>query len=142
MEMIPTMGILTLTLLAFSVAGLGKIIIEYAKSNKILWHMAFTTGGMPSSHSATVSALTTSIFLHEGITSVFFISLFFSLVVMTDAIGVRLQTGMQGEALNKMMKRRKERYHFNERVGHTPTQVIAGATLGILMALSGALLLF
>lgn len=119
----------------FFVAGALKILIRYLVSDKVEFYMAFTTGGMPSSHSSTVGALATSILLYEGFTTTFVVSVFFALIVMIDAIGVRYETGKQGKVLNQLMKRHRIKGEkFNESVGHTPLQVLVGASLGILIA--------
>ena len=124
------LNIFIATSASFLVAGGLKILITYFRKEKIRFSMALSTGGMPSSHTAVVVALTTSIFMHEGFTTPFMVSLFFSLVVMSDAIGVRMETGKQAKALNKMLKTKE----FNEKSGHTPLQVLGGLIVGILMA--------
>lgn len=133
-ENIP-LNILISTGIAFFVAGGAKIIITYLTKEKIDFTLAFTTGGMPSSHGATVTALATSVFLHEGLSTAFVISLFFAVIVMVDAIGVRFETGRQGMVLNRLMKKHKvDEDTFNEHVGHTPLQVLVGALLGCFLA--------
>ncbi len=124
------LNILIATIASFFVAGAIKIIISYFKKEKVEFSMAFSTGGMPSSHTAVVSALTTSIFMHEGVSTLFIASLFFSLVIMSDAIGVRMQVGKQAKALNKLLKTSD----FNENSGHTPMQVLGGLIVGILFS--------
>jgi acid phosphatase family membrane protein YuiD len=126
------LNILIAACVGFFVAGALKILIHYLSTGKVEFYMAFTTGGMPSSHSSTVGALATSVLLIEGFTTTFVIALFFALIVMIDAIGVRYETGKQGRVLNKLMRRHHipgER--FNESVGHTPLQVLVGVSLGI-----------
>lgn len=100
-------------------------------------------GGMPSSHSATVSALATSIALECGLGSVeFAIAAMFAIVVMHDAMGVRRETGIQAKLLNDIisvfedMGREEISVHdkLKEFVGHTPLQVIMGSLLGIATA--------
>ena len=62
------------------------------------------SGGMPSSHTALVVGLCTSIGLKEGMqSSIFALCLVFSLVVMYDATGVRLHAGRQAEVLNQLI---------------------------------------
>lgn len=98
---------------------------------------------MPSSHSATVCALASASCYQYGAGSFeFAISLFFAIVVMYDAMGVRRETGIQAKLLNDMLKTfedmgRSELSTYDklkEFVGHTPLQVLAGAILGILIA--------
>lgn len=100
------------------------------------------SGGMPSSHSAFVCALTTSAAIHCGLSSPeFAITFVLSFIVMYDAMGVRRETGKQAELLNEIMDVFKNYEGFptaedklKELVGHTPLQVSAGAVLGIIMA--------
>lgn len=106
--------------------------------------LLFSTGGMPSSHTASVVALSTSAGLTYGLNSFAFAASFmFSMVVMIDATGVRRETGEQAKILNRMMKNLfdskkigdSEEWNRNlkELVGHTPVQVLAGATVGIII---------
>lgn len=100
-----------------------------------------TSGGMPSSHTALVLSLTTVIGSKRGLNSPeFAISAIFSVVVMYDATGVRRAAGRQAQVLNRIIDDlfhreglREER--LRELIGHTPVEVIAGALLGILVAL-------
>lgn len=102
------------------------------------------SGGMPSSHSAFVTSLSTAIGLKYGWDSgLFALSLCFALVVMYDAAGVRNAVGKQAVIINKMIedlqaKRNKEETNNNENrlkelVGHTPIEVLVGAILGIII---------
>ena len=99
------------------------------------------TGGMPSSHSAAVAALTTAVGLQEGFTTTIFgVTLYFSLIVMYDAAGLRRAAGRQATVLNRLIER-----HFQhpegdtqklmELLGHTPFEVFIGASLGVFSAL-------
>lgn len=100
-------------------------------------------GGMPSSHSATVTAVATTCALTYGLSSFQFgITVIVAFIVMHDAMGVRLETGKQSKILNEMIdfiesmgKDLPSEEKLKEFVGHTPMQVIAGATLGVLIAL-------
>lgn len=115
-------------------------------------HMYFTksfvaerlvgSGGMPSSHSATVCALTTATGMSYGLGSFeFAMAAIFAIVVMYDAIGVRRETGIQAKVLNEMMdifatmnKNITIEDKLKEFIGHSPFQVLMGAILGILLA--------
>lgn len=100
----------------------------------------FDTGGMPSSHSATVSCLAAVTGMYFGFHSIFFlIVLIFALITMFDAAGVRRNVGRQAKVLNKMLDELYEKGAFHEQrlkelLGHTPVEVFAGAFLGILLA--------
>ncbi|MBU0686453.1 MAG: divergent PAP2 family protein [Candidatus Margulisbacteria bacterium] len=100
----------------------------------------FEAGGMPSAHSATVSALTIAVGLVYGWDSpLFAISVVLALIVMYDATGVRREAGRQALLLNKMVE---EIYasdgdkikKLKELIGHTPLEVIVGATIGVVIA--------
>ena len=100
-----------------------------------------TTGGMPSSHSAGVMGLSTSVGLISGFNSIeFAIALGFACIVMYDAAGVRRAAGKQAACLNKIiMDVYKQDLveaggKLKELLGHTPMQVFAGAILGVIYA--------
>ncbi|MCD8223842.1 MAG: divergent PAP2 family protein [Clostridiales bacterium] len=121
-----------------------KTLIDFGLNKSFSPERLVGSGGMPSSHSATVCALTISAAFCEGVRSVAFaISFVFASVVMYDAIGVRQETGKQARLLNLIMeqdifKLDSEQFqaHLKEFVGHTPLQVLAGALLGILVTLA------
>ncbi|RAL42966.1 hypothetical protein DM860_009748 [Cuscuta australis] len=99
------------------------------------------SGGMPSSHSATVTALAVGVGLQEGFGgSLFATSLILACVVMYDATGVRLQAGRQAEVLNQIVYELPaehplaESRPLRELLGHTPPQVVAGGLLGVVTA--------
>jgi hypothetical protein len=102
--------------------------------------MIWRTGGMPSSHSATVCALATSAGIYEGVDSNFFVfCLFFAMVVLRDSVGVRRAAGLQAKALNNLGKQSAkltglEFHSVKEVQGHTTLEVLVGASLGILIA--------
>jgi len=98
------------------------------------------TGGMPSSHAASVAALSTSVGLQQGFSSLLFgVTLYFSLVVMYDAAGLRRAAGRQAAILNRLIeehfKNPEEGAHrLMELLGHTPLEVFVGAVLGVATA--------
>ena len=100
-------------------------------------------GGMPSSHSATVCALTTAVAMQYGAASFeFAMAAIFSLVVMYDAIGVRQEAGKQAKVINDMIelfthmgKDVDVEKQLKEFIGHTPLQVFCGGVLGIVTAI-------
>jgi len=99
------------------------------------------TGGMPSSHSASVAALSTAVGLQEGFTSALFgVTLYFSLIVMYDAAGLRRAAGRQAAVLNRLIEShfrdpQDDTNRLMELLGHTPFEVLIGAFLGVLSAL-------
>lgn len=99
------------------------------------------TGGMPSSHAASVAALSTSIGLTEGFRSTMFgVTLFFSLIVMYDAAGLRRAAGQHAAVLNRLIdehfRDQTETQRLMELLGHTPLEVLIGALLGVATALT------
>ena len=100
------------------------------------------SGGMPSSHSATVCALATATgMVYGGGSFEFAIAVILAIIVMHDAMGVRRETGIQAKVINEMLevftnmgKKMSPEEKLKEFVGHTPLQVLAGAILGILIA--------
>ncbi|MDR2794067.1 MAG: divergent PAP2 family protein [Treponema sp.] len=102
--------------------------------------LTWRTGGMPSSHSALVTSMTISTAFKEGLDSnIFIISLWFAMIVIRDAMGVRRASGIQGRALNFLGRNVAEKtgieYHpVKEIHGHTPLEVVVGGLLGIFIA--------
>ena len=134
--------ILWATIAAWFVAQFIKMIITLIKEKKFKpTLMLFSCGGMPSSHTSTVSALFTSSAIVHGLGSFeFAVSFIFAMVVVTDALGVRREAGKHAKILNKIMEElfsgnstRSERA-LKELVGHTPFQVAMGALVGICTA--------
>ena len=99
------------------------------------------TGGMPSSHSASVAALSTAVGLQEGFGSALFgVTLYFSLVVMYDAAGLRRAAGKHASVLNRLIEGhvrqpQDDSQRLMELLGHTPFEVLVGGLLGVLSAL-------
>jgi acid phosphatase family membrane protein YuiD len=108
--------------------------------------LTWSTGGMPSSHAAVVSAMTASVAFREGLGSnLLIVSLWMSLIVMRDAMGVRRSTGLQGHALNMLGRALAEKfgvdYHpVKEIHGHKPLEVVVGGLLGTVIAAAYAFL--
>ena len=116
------------------------------RTRELVEILAWRTGGMPSSHAALVCALSTSIAFTEGVTSNLFVfSVWFALVVLRDAMGVRRSAGLQARALNHLGKQAAEKlgieFHAVKEIqGHTPIEVVVGALLGIFIAAAFSLL--
>lgn len=126
------------------IAQILKTLIHMLFSKKFVAERLIGSGGMPSSHSATVCALATASCMQYGVESFeFAISLILALIVMYDAMGVRREAGIQAKLLNEMMETFAEMgkkglspdEKLKEFIGHTPLQVLAGAILGILIAI-------
>ena len=125
---------------AWFIAQILKIILTFYSSKKLDLARIIGSGGMPSSHTAFVMALSTAIGrLHGWDSSIFAVALCFSLVVMYDAAGVRRAAGNQAIVLNKIIEDLAHNkpitdQKLKELIGHTPKEVMAGAILGILIA--------
>jgi acid phosphatase family membrane protein YuiD len=108
--------------------------------------MVWRTGGMPSSHAAMVSSMTTALAFQEGLGSnLFVVSFFIALVVLRDAMGVRRASGIQAKVLNLLGRNAAEKlgidYHSVKEVnGHTPLEVVVGVLLGVFIAVAYAIL--
>jgi len=126
--------ILTILFAGFG-AQLLKIILLWFKHKKLSWHDLIVTGGMPSSHAAFVVSLATSIYLEEGTSTAFAISLVLAFIVLRDAFGVRRTVGEEGLLLHKIMRKIKLKTDAHFSLGHTPLQVIVGAVLGWVVAM-------
>ena len=129
-------------LLAWATAQLLKFFIYLAVNRTIDWKRLTGDGGMPSGHSATVTALAVTSGLEYGYDSpVFAVCVILAVIVMHDAMGVRRETGIQAKVINEMLevftnmgKKMSPEEKLKEFVGHTPLQVLAGGILGILIA--------
>lgn len=126
---------------AWFIAQVLKVALGFFREKKFNFRWFVGSGGMPSSHAAGVSSLTTSIGVTYGFDSALFaITLIFTLVVLFDAQGVRLATGKQANILNKMLddiywRKKLDEDKLKEFIGHTPVEVWAGTILGILVSL-------
>lgn len=136
--------LLWLALAASAIAQILKLLIDVIRHQKLNFRVLVETGGMPSSHSALVTALATGVGLEKGWESVeFTIAIIFAFIVMYDAAGVRQAAGKQARILNQIVQEFFEDNHelaqsrLKELLGHTPIQVIAGSMLGIAIAVFG-----
>ena len=130
--------------IAWFVAQVLKTIIHTFLTKDFSFERMYGSGGMPSSHSSTVTALATTAYLVHGAgSSEFAISAILAIIVMYDARGVRRETGIQAKVLNDLIDLLKDIHNelmsmndkLKEFVGHTPLQVAAGALLGFTIAL-------
>lgn len=115
--------------------------------SELLELMIWKTGGMPSSHSALVACLCTTIGFKNGINSdIFIFSFVFFLVVIRDAFGVRRSSGNQAHKINELGKELENRsliskyLSLKEVDGHTPMEVICGCLLGFFVGMAFSLL--
>ncbi|XP_042040139.1 uncharacterized membrane protein YuiD-like [Salvia splendens] len=137
----PTNLSLISALLACAIAQFLKPFTIWLKDKKWDSRKMVSSGGMPSSHSATVTALATAIGLEEGVGAASFsIAVVLACVVMYDATGIRLHAGRQAELLNQIVCELPPEHPvanvrpLRDSLGHTPLQVVAGALLGCIVA--------
>ncbi|MBP3506410.1 MAG: divergent PAP2 family protein [Lachnospiraceae bacterium] len=142
--------ILVAPVVGWCVAQVLKVIIHMCMTKSWNWERVVGGGGMPSSHSATVGALATATLLQYGASSFeFAMSTVFAIIVMYDAMNVRMETGKQGAILNILIKNEEIKAKLDETskdkwtetilkeyVGHTPLQVLVGLLLGILIGVT------
>ncbi|AGX06022.1 MULTISPECIES: divergent PAP2 family protein [Bacillaceae] len=129
-----------------------KVPIQYIATRRLDWSLLTSTGGMPSSHSAAVTALSTGVALETGMDSaVFAVAAVFAIITMFDATGVRRQAGEQAIVLNQLVndfnkfveeakvwqkKAEKEKQkELKELLGHKPIEVFFGGLTGIALTL-------
>jgi uncharacterized protein len=129
-----------------------KVPIQYIASRKLDWSLLTSTGGMPSSHSAAVTALSIGVALETGFNSaVFSVSAIFAIITMFDATGVRRQAGEQAIVLNQLVvdfqkfvseakhwtdkPENEKRKELKELLGHKPIEVFFGCITGIILTL-------
>lgn len=124
--------------LAWAAAQLCKLLIELLAHHRLDWSRLTGDGGMPSGHSATVTALAAAALLQYGAASFqFAISAVLAIIVMHDAMGVRWQAGQHARTINELLLRLSDtppEELLEEFLGHTPLQVACGALLGAIVA--------
>jgi len=137
-----TNKVLVTSACSWAVAQLLKVVVTLVREKRLDLHCLLASGGMPSSHSALVGALVTSVAMLQGLSSVAFgIAAILALIVMYDSAGVRQSVGQQSIVLIRIVQEFKSRRpiaelerDLREFLGHTPFQVIVGALIGILIA--------
>ncbi len=134
--------VLWTAILASVCAQLLKLFIYYLVERRWQWERLAETGGMPSSHSATVAALATGVGITEGWGSAYFaIAVVLAIIVMYDATGIRRAAGLHAERLNDLFEEFRavvqqgpQPEPLKELLGHTYLEVGVGATLGVIFA--------
>ncbi|MCK9439090.1 MAG: divergent PAP2 family protein [Patescibacteria group bacterium] len=135
--------ILLTPFIAAAVAQALKISLSKRNKMKIRDFFAFTYAGMPSGHSAFVVSLVVIMGLVEGLDSpLFALSIAFAVIVINDALKLRMYLGQQGETINILVEDLDEDQFLDqkypkmkERIGHTKREVLAGSCLGIAIAI-------
>ncbi|MBU2661086.1 divergent PAP2 family protein [Bacillus cabrialesii] len=151
MELLTNFPLLS-SLAAIIFAQVIKVPIQFIVSRKLDWSLVTSTGGMPSSHSAAVTALSTGVALEHGLgSSLFAVSAIFAVITMFDATGVRRHAGEQATVLNKLVidfnrfvneakdfpkaEEKEKQKKLKELLGHQPIEVFFGGLTGILLTL-------
>lgn len=118
-------------LLTAVLVEVGKLIPMFLKHEHLSWKDLTRTGGLPSGHSAIVASLVYIIyFFHGPKSSEFAIAVVFAFLVLYDAMKLRRAAGLHAAALNVLTKDNK----FDERLGHTPLEVLVGIATGTIVA--------
>jgi hypothetical protein len=127
-------------LIAWALAQVIKIPLDYLRTRRWNWALLFTTGGMPSSHSSLMTAITLAIGLYYGFdTPTFALGVAITMIVTYDAAGVRQQAGIHAQRINIIFEELLRGHPINERdlrvvLGHTPLEVVGGILLGLVVA--------
>ncbi len=146
--------VLLSAILGWFVAQTAKVIIHIIKTKQFDPERLHGAGGMPSSHSCMVTAMTIAIAMEDGVnSSLFAIAMVFSFVTLYDAMGVRWQAGLHAKMINKVMRETQELKEIEdmrdgvrdeepedvddlkEYIGHKPMEVLVGVLLGIMIAI-------
>ncbi len=128
-------------LIAWLVAQVLKVVFSFKRDSGFDFERLVGPGGMPSAHSALVTALATITGLVQGWAStVFAVTIVLAMLTMYDAAGIRRSAGRQARVLNQIMREwhASKTFHdvrLRELLGHSPFEVFAGALLGIITAL-------
>ncbi|HQL92615.1 MAG TPA: divergent PAP2 family protein [Anaerolineaceae bacterium] len=129
---------------ALILAQLIKTPIHYLRHKKWDWSLIISSGSMPSSHSALMSAVTTSIGLYHGWDHpTFFLGVAATMIVVYDATGVRRQAGLHAERINTIIREalahrnlpEDEVKFLREVIGHSPAEALIGLLFGIVIAI-------
>ena len=132
------------TLLGWFLGQVLKVPVEYLRHKRWDWTLLLSAGGMPSSHSALMTAVTTSIGLNAGWGSpIFALALAVTAIIVYDATGVRRQAGFHAERINEILREllhlkkleEDQVSYLREIIGHTPGEAIAGVFFGIMIAI-------
>ncbi|HOE89592.1 MAG: Divergent PAP2 family protein [Spirochaetes bacterium ADurb.Bin315] len=131
-------------MLAFLIAQFLKPFVNVLFERRFVWHLLFSTGGMPSSHTAGVVALVTSIGLTYGVGTVYFaISATFASITIHDAMGIRRAAGKQAEVINEWSRILSDIHNEGQftpenlktMLGHSFSQILGGTILGLVIGL-------
>ena len=132
--------VLVAGLMAWALAQIIKIPLDYLRTHRWNWALLLTTGGMPSSHSALMTATTHAIGLYFGFANpLFALAVAISMIVVYDAANVRRQAGIHAQRINVIFDELLRGHPINEKdlrevLGHTPLEVAGGILFGLVVA--------
>jgi uncharacterized protein len=127
-------------LVAWGLAQIIKIPLDYLRTRRWNWALLLTTGGMPSSHSSLMTGTVLAIGLYHGFDNpLFALGVVITMIVTYDAAGVRRQAGIHAQRINVLVEELMHGHMFNESdlrevLGHTPLEVLGGILLGLVVA--------
>lgn len=127
-------------LIAWLLAQIIKIPLDYLRTRKWNWSLLLTTGGMPSSHSSLMTGTTLAIGLYYGFDDpIFALGVAITMIVIYDAAGVRQQAGIHAQRINVLFDELLHGHPINQKdlrevIGHTPLEVMGGILLGLIVA--------
>lgn len=129
--------VLLSALVSWLIAQVLKVLIELIIKRRMNWALLFQAGGMPSSHSALVSATALSTGLLYGFDSpIFSVAAVLAMIVIYDATGVRREAGRQAALINSIIEELSKgkippQGKLKEMLGHTPGEALLGTLLGL-----------
>jgi uncharacterized protein len=132
--------VLLAALIAWSLAQIIKVPLEFVTERRWNWSLLFRAGGMPSSHTALVTACAHSIGLFYGFdTPLFALGAVFAMIVIYDATGIRRQAGRHAEIINAIIRdlahgHPLQQEKLREVLGHTPIEALGGTVFGLITA--------
>lgn len=132
--------VLIAALIAWSIAQIVKLPVEFASTRQWNWSLLLRAGGMPSSHAALVTAVAHGIGLTVGFDSgLYALSIVLAMIVLYDATGIRRQAGRHAEIINAMIQDLVEGHPLHQEqlievLGHSPFQAFVGMLLGLIVA--------
>ena len=132
--------VLVAGVVAWALAQIIKIPLDFFRTRRWNWALLFTTGGMPSSHSALMTATTHAIGLYYGFaTPMFALAVAITMIVVYDAANVRRQAGIHAQRINIIFDELLRGHPINEKdlrevLGHTPLEVAGGILFGLVVA--------
>jgi len=127
-------------LIAWLLAQIIKLPLDYLQTRRWNWALMITTGGMPSSHSSLVTGTVFGIGLYYGFDHpAFALGVAITMIVTYDAAGVRRQAGIHAKRINVLFEELLHGHPVSERdlrevLGHTPLEVVGGILLGLIVA--------